>query len=122
MQADGIGGKPRVASWRRGANADLPLGPGLGKSLGFTLAADGQEGSSSARLTTIQSLLVLPTSDRIGRPQAGAPLLELGSVTQESIALSFWVPIYRSLSCCRLLLDCSKSLFYRQAPVSAVTP
>ena len=44
MQADGIGGKPRVASWRRGANADLPLGPGLGKSLGFTLAADGQEG------------------------------------------------------------------------------
>ena len=27
-----------------GANADLPLDPGLGKSLGFTLAADGQEG------------------------------------------------------------------------------
>ncbi len=74
----------RGACWR-GANADLPLDPGLGKSLGFTLAADSQEGICCARLTTIQSLLVLPTSDRIGRPQAGVLFRELGSVTQKLI-------------------------------------
>ena len=88
MQADGIGGKPRCLMEGPGANGDLPLDPGLGKSLGFTLAAaDQRKGICCARLTTIQSLLVLPTSDRIGRPQAGVLFLNSAPVTQMMIPL-----------------------------------
>ena len=92
MQADGIGGNPRVALLEEGPTRTCHWTLGLEKALVLLWLLMARR-ACSARLTTIQSLLVLPTSDRIGRPQAGAPLLELGSVTQESIALSLGSPL-----------------------------